>query len=320
VDYDNNVSEWDETNNVYTWTIEVVSGPVTSLVIGNPNYTSPAMTTYVKSTTPLSLSVLDQSALGIRNTTYWIDGGNPVNYTATGTFFLAGEGVHKVEWRSLDWAGNLEQVDSMNLTVDDTPPATTIHKSEEQATTATVFTLTATDAGCGVNVTRYRIDGRGWNTYSGGFTLPEGEHNISFFSNDMLNNTERERWLVVTVEGTTTPPVEVTVNYKPLVAVIFAIILALAGVWSSRRRPWKSGKDRMAVAKAFAFASLPFVVAEAGTGIVSLFTGQLSIPPLMGVGTAVDLSILMAGISVAMLRALRPETPGPEDGEGPGSR
>ncbi len=76
----------------------------------------------------------------------------------------------------------------------------------------------------------------------------------------------------------------------------------------------------MAVAKAFTIASLPFVVAEAGTGIVSLFTGQLSIPPLMGVGTAVDLSILMAGISVAILRALRPETPGPEEGEGPGSR
>jgi len=76
----------------------------------------------------------------------------------------------------------------------------------------------------------------------------------------------------------------------------------------------------MAVAKAFAFASLPFVVAEAGTGTASPFTGQLSMPPLIGAGTAVDLSFLMAGISVAILRALRPETPGPEEGEGSGSR
>jgi hypothetical protein len=332
VDYDDNVSEWDETNNVYAWTIEVVSGPVTSLVIGSPNYTSPAMVTYVESTTPLDLSVLDQSGLGIRNTTYRIDGGAPVNYTAAGTFFLTTEGVHSIDWRSLDWAGNLEDVSSKVLTVDDTPPATAISIGEPKYLTGgdfvksstpltlsaadvgvgvnstfyrlwddswsqwrdystsfslagrdgtwyveffsfdylgnaetvknetlvlddnpptttivpatgpytidTVFTLTATDSGCGVNVTRYRIDGGSWTVYSGGLTLPEGEHNISFFSNDMLNNTEVERWLVVTVEGTTTPP-EVAVNYKPIVALVFAIILLAAGVWSSKRRPWK---------------------------------------------------------------------------------
>jgi len=300
IDYYDNVSEWDETNNVYTWTIEVVAGPITSLVIGNPNYTSTV--TYVKSATPLNFSILDQSGLGIRNTTYTIDGGAPVNYTAMGTFFLAGEGTHVVELRSLDWAGNLEEISSMNLTVDDTPPATTIHQSDMQATTATVFTLTATDSGCGMNVTMYRIDGGGWTIYSHGFTLPEGVHNITYYSNDMLNNTEVERWLVVTLEGTTTPPVEVAVNYKPIVALVFAIILLVAGVWSSKRRPWKGGKERMAVVKAFTIVSLPFIVAEAGTGIISLATGMLTIPPLVGIGTGVDLAILMAGMVVAVLR------------------
>jgi subtilase family serine protease len=297
VDYDNKVSEWDETNNEYTWTVDVVTGPITSLVVGYPNYTSPAAVTYVKSTTPLSLAVLDQSGLGIRNTTYTIDGGNPVNYTATGTFFLAVEGVRKIEWQSLDWAGNLEDVSSMNLTVDNAPPATTITQSDMQATTETVFNLTATDSGCGVKVTWYRIDGGSRAVYSGGFTLPEGEHNISYNSNDMLNNTEAEKWLVVTVEGTTTPP-EVAVNYKPLVAVIFAIILMVAGLWSSKRRPWKDGKDKMAVMKAFAITSLPFVLGEAATGVISLLTGQLSIPPAIGPGTALDLVILVAGLAV----------------------
>jgi hypothetical protein len=304
VDYYDNVSEWDETNNVYTWTIEVVSGPVTSLVIGNPNYTSPAIVTYVRSTTLLDFSVVDQSGLGIRNTTYMVDGGNPVNYTATGTFFLAGDGEHTIEWRSLDWAENMEDIDSMNLTVDDTPPATTIHKSQEQATTATVFTLTATDSGCGVNVTRYRIDGGSWAVYSGGFTLSEEVHNISYYSNDMLNNTEVERWLVVTVEGTTTPP-EVAVNYKPVVAMIFAVILLVAGVWSSKRRPWKGGKDRMAVAKAFIFTSMPFVAAEAATGVISFLTGEPSIPPVVGVGMAVDCTIFILGLVVLVARAMK---------------
>jgi len=401
VDYYNNVSEWDETNNVYTWTIEVVSGPLTSLVVGYPNYTSPAMATYVKSTTPLSLSVLDQSALGIRNTTYTIDGGNPINYTATGTFFLTAEGEHTVEWRSLDWAGNLEELNSKVLRVDDTPPTTailigelkhliggtfvnsstplsisavdggvgsnstffrfwggtwsswrdysssfslagrdgtwyveylsydylgnvesvqnetvildntppvtTISPAAGPYTTATVFTLTATDSGCGVNITRYRIDGGSWTVYANGFTLPEGVHNISYYSNDMLNNTEAERWLVVTVEGTTTPP-EVAVNYKPIVALVFAIILLVAGIWSSRKRPWNGGKERMAVVKAFILTPMPFVVAEAVTGVISFLTGELGIPPVVGVGMAVDCTILILGLVVLVARAMKKKT------------
>jgi hypothetical protein len=302
VDHENNVTEWDETNNVYTWTIEVVSGPATSLVIGYPNYTSPAMTTYVKSTTSLSFSVLDQSGLGIRNTTYTIDGGNSVNYTATGTFLLAGEGMHKIEWRSLDWAGNLEEISSMNLTVDDTPPATTINQSDVQATTATVFTLPATDSGSGVRITRYRIDGGEWTNNTTGFTLSEGSHTISFYSIDNLGNQETERSVEVNV--TSTPP-SVEANYKPLVAAMFAIILILAGVWSSKRRPWKGREGKETMLEAFAVFSLPFVLAEAGTGVVSFLTRQLSIPPVMGAGTAVDLAILMAGILVAILRALK---------------
>jgi subtilase family serine protease len=385
VDYDNNVSEWDETNNVYTWMIEVVSGPLTSLVIGSPNYTSPAMITYVKSSTPLSLFVLDQSGLGIRNTTYRIDGGSPVNYTATGPFFLAGEGVHTVEWRSLDWAGNLEDVNSIELTVDDTPPATAIAIGEPKyltggsyvksttplALSATdggvgsnstfyrlwdgtwsqwrdysasftlagrdgtwyveylsydylgnmevvrnetlildntppvttispvaPFTLTAVDSGCGVNVTMYRIDGGSWTVYTDGFTLTEGEHTIYYYSIDNLGNVEQEKSLTIK------PTIEVAVNYKPIIALIFAIILLVTGVWSSKRRPWKGGKGRMALAKAFMFTSMPFVLAEAATGVVSLLTGLLSIPPVIELGMLVDAAILVAGVGVAIMRLI----------------
>jgi hypothetical protein len=64
---------------------------------------------------------------------------------------------------------------------------------------------------------------------------------------------------------------------------------------ASKRRPWKGGKDKTAVTKAFIIFSLPFVLAEAGTGVVSPMTDQLSIPPLAEVGTAVDLAIFLAG-------------------------
>jgi hypothetical protein len=208
-----------------------------------------------------------------------------------------------VEWRSLDWAGNLESVNSMALTVDDTPPATTITQSDVQATTATVFNLTAADSGCGVNVTRYKIDGGNWTVYDGGFTLAEGEHTIYYYSIDNLGNVEQEKSLVVK------PPVEVAVNYKPVMALVFSVILLVAGVWSSRKRPWKGEEGKKAVMKAFMITSLPFVLAEAGTGIASLLTGQLSIPPLLGLGTAVDLSILIVGLLSALLRLLRESAP-----------
>jgi hypothetical protein len=56
------------------------------------------------------------------------------------------------------------------------------------------------------------------------------------------------------------------------------------------------------VVKAFAFTSLPFVIAEAGTGVISFATGMLMIPPLVGIGTGIDLVILLAGVVVAVLR------------------
>ncbi len=76
----------------------------------------------------------------------------------------------------------------------------------------------------------------------------------------------------------------------------------VAGAWPSRRRPWKG---RMAVVKAFMFTSLPFVLAEAATGVASVLTGQLSVPPPLGAGTVVDAAILAAGLSVALVRATR---------------
>ena len=474
VDYYDNVTESNETNNNYTWTVNVVAGPMTYLSIGNPNYTSTA--TYVKSTTPLNLLILDRSGLGIRNTTYTIDGGAPVNYTAAGTFFLTGEGEHTVNSRSLDWAGNLEDVSSRVLRVDDVPPATTLSigdpkyllggnfvtsstpltllavdggvtpvgldyteyrvdggnwktysssfplagegahtleyrsrdllgnseavqsmqmvvddtppataisigepkyqiggdfiKSSTPLTLSAVdggvgpnsmfyrlwggswsswqeysssfnfagrdgtwyveflssdylgnvetvrnktlilddtpptttispaapFNLTTTDSGCGVNGTMYRIDDGSWTVYSGGFTLGEGAHTIFYYSIDRLGNTEHERSLVIR------PTTEVAVNYKPVVALLFAIVLLVAGAWSSKKRPWKGGKEKKSVLKSFVLTALPLVLVEAATGILSLSFEPLKIPPLIGWGTGVDCTLLAVGLLFLIAR------------------
>ena len=63
--------------------------------------------------------------------------------------------------------------------------------------------------------------------------------------------------------------------------------------------------------KAFAITSLPFVLIETATGMASLVTGYLSMPPVIGIGTGVDLVILVAGLAVTVLR-VRKKTPMPD--------
>jgi len=142
------------------------------------------------------------------------------------------------------------------------------------------------------------------------WTIPQVEAtDISI--NATVMDSEGSRGWNATIEfeifRESSPPSDREVNYKSIVALIFAVILAVAGVWSSKKRPWRGGKDRMAVAKAFTFTSLPFVLAEAVTGITSYLTGQLSIPPALGIGTAIDLSILVSGMVIVLARALKSE-------------
>lgn len=212
---------------------------------------------------------------------------------------LAGlqDGLHEVRYRGTDLLGNVEVERIALVILDGSPPATTASDITEEIRPETILTLAATDSGSGVNMTQYKIDEDPWMMYVGGFTLDEGDHDILYRSVDNLLNVEDEKLLHVTVREDQ-PTVD---NRKPLVAAVFAIILAVAGLLVSWRRPWKREKGRTAFLKTFAFVSIPFVFAEIVTGIVSHFTGGLSIPPLIGIGTVVDVSVLLAGLLVLVV-------------------
>ncbi len=380
--------------------------PTSALSIGNPKYLVGG--NFINHSTPMTLQAVDGEAspVGLNLTFYRTNGGSWNAYSSS--FFLDGEGPHIVEYRSYDLLANGEAVLSTQVILDDTPPATTISPATGEFNVTTTFTLTANDGGSGVKVTRHRIDGGGWIDYSGGFTLPEELHNISYYSKDNLDNTEQEKWLEVNVQGppppntppsvtlnapvggeewlrgssqtidwtmhdgqdananltvyvnyTTAggthsivaglkgvesflwilldaeatdvvvnvtvidtgglkgcdqsgpftvkapPPTEIAVNYKPLVALVFAVILAVAGIWSSKRRPWKAGRDSMVVAKRFLAMSMPFVLAETATGAVSLLMGELRIPPFIGIGALIDVTILVIGLLVTIYTGLK---------------
>ncbi|TLZ64982.1 MAG: hypothetical protein E6K13_00595, partial [Methanobacteriota archaeon] len=389
------VPEWNETNNVHTWTITVLGGPQTSLVLGSPNVTEAV--TYVTSSTPLSLSVVDQGGAGIRRTAYRVDNGTWTDYAITGPFTLAGDGEHFVEWYSEDNVNNTEVESSrllrlddrpptttasfgeptytagslyvtsaapMTLTamdggvtpvglaaaeyridggtwraytapftvdgpdgphtiayrasdrlgnagngtisviLDDTPPATNLAPAAGPNTITTMFTLSAKDEGSGVSGTEYRINGGPWSTYAGAFTLAPGDHVMSYRSVDRLGNREPELTRAIRVEG---PPSPSAANLKPIIATVFAMVLALVGAWSARRAPWPAGSRPRA--RAFVLLVVPFVVAEGATGAVSLFTGLLAVPPLLGAGMAIDVGILGAGLTIAAYRIRRGTSP-----------
>jgi len=61
----------------------------------------------------------------------------------------------------------------------------------------------------------------------------------------------------------------------------------------------------MTVMNAFAIASMPFVLAEAATRVVSFLIRQLSVPLLVRAGTAVDLTLLITGLAIMIFRMLK---------------
>jgi hypothetical protein len=282
--------------------------PTTSCAVGVPNHSSDEL--YVSSSTAFNLTASDGGTIpvGVGMVRYRVDDGNWSNYSSD--FSLTGnDGLHTIETLARDLLGNEQMPWTQTVFLDNTPPVSTLDPSSGEYTTETLFRLTVADSGSGVQLAEYRVDGGDWIWYPADFVLSKGTHTISYRSRDYLNNTEPERTQVVTVRGQSQP--EGGANWKPLVAAVFALILAVVGLWSSKRRPWKGEKERMAVVKAILITSLPFVLLEAATGVASLITGNLSIPPAVGIGTGVDLAILMAGLARAIFR-MRMRTTKPE--------
>ncbi|MDH4139772.1 MAG: CAP domain-containing protein, partial [Coriobacteriia bacterium] len=95
-------------------------------------------------------------------------------------------------------------------TSDRTPPMTTASMRGD-GTRRVDITLSASDAGSGVAVTEYSVDGTGTQTYAGTLSFDQtGDHTIEYWSEDVAGNVERSSSLAFAV-GTADPPPLVTV-------------------------------------------------------------------------------------------------------------
>ncbi len=121
---------------------------------------------------------------------------SPISFTATG------DGRYEFFTQGFDASGGSEALRNAadaTTVVDTTDPSTSIEVSGTSVGpdvygNSTSFTLTASDAGSGVNSTYYKVDSSAWIRYTGEVTLTNGgAHQVQFYSTDLAGNTEAVR-------------------------------------------------------------------------------------------------------------------------------
>lgn len=186
--------------------------PVTAMTLAGPSYSMAGGSYAATSATVFNLQATDLLS-GVAKTERQVDGGQWAPYLP---FSIPSEGNHTIGFRSTDNLGNLETVKSQAVLIDNTQPVSVISVGTPQfiaadgtlyLSSATTFTIAATDNLSGVARTEYRIDGGAWTSYAPFAIATEGKHVIGFRSVDNVGNVETEKSLTVTIDNT--PPVTV---------------------------------------------------------------------------------------------------------------
>jgi hypothetical protein len=189
----------------------------------------------------VTLSAADEEGgSGVARTEYRLDGGDWTAYAEP--FTVTAPGDHTVEYRSVDEAGNQEEVKSLSFTVEEPEPDTT-----PPATTATLdppapdgpggktyrgpvtVTLTASDGdgGSGVARTEYALDDGAWTEYGAPVRVSRhGEHVMRFRSVDEQGNLEAARQVRFVIAGPPHGPGEPYFVYGPNLALDGAVTVS----------------------------------------------------------------------------------------------
>ncbi len=201
------------------------TGPVTNIIVGDPNSThpDPSFDWFITSSTPLTLDAFEAEGSGVNQSMIQFritntDTGNTSGWTADITFDVAtdypffafdGEGNYSIEFRAMDNLGNWGPVDSINVFVDDTPPDAMLIIGDPKyrinathlwnVSYATNLDFWADDGiGSGLDYTSYHYYDitydSGWFTYLFSWNISswidDGIYIIEFRSYDRLGNNQ----------------------------------------------------------------------------------------------------------------------------------
>ncbi len=108
-------------------------------------------------------------------------------------------GVHTVAYRSCDFAGNLEAVQSVQVKLDASPPITSSNADTASHVASFTLVLTPIDTLSGAAATQYAVDGRRYKSGTSVEITGKGAHTVRFYSIDAVGNTESVRSCTVTI-------------------------------------------------------------------------------------------------------------------------
>ncbi len=158
----------------------------------------------------VTLSV-SETGSGIASTVYRVDGGAFQGGTSIAIPAPAdhsNDGVHTIEYRSTDNAGNVESLRSATVRIDTTLPTTTDDAPSGWSSSPVTVTLTPGDALSGVASTQYRVDG---GVFQSGTSVAipapvdhsnDGVHTIDYSSTDNAGNVEPLQTATVRIDTT----------------------------------------------------------------------------------------------------------------------
>lgn len=160
---------------------------------------------WINTGTQVALEASDELS-GVKESYYRVNGGA---WEVGTTIPITGEGIHTVEFYSLDQAGNEEEKQEIYVKIDWTPPETNILLAGDEGPDGSfrgdvTVTLTAVDnsGGAGVAVTYYRLGITGeYQAYTEPFVLTqEGTMEIHFYSVDQAGNEEAPQRVTVKIQ------------------------------------------------------------------------------------------------------------------------
>ncbi len=226
-------------------TVPDTLAPRTSLSAGLPQAGSSPL--YISSTTAIGLTSTDDLTiigdglgLGVARTEYALDGSSSTVFS--GDFAVSTEGPHTLAFFSVDFAGNVEAVQTRELVVDITAPQTQllvgglpVSTAPLSLTSTDALSFSATDSGSGVASILYAVDdATATSVFASTFTLSVGTHSLAFHSLDQLGNADAVRNVSLTVRQPTSGESLLVLDYPSSMGT--GIEQAIGGVVSVRGR------------------------------------------------------------------------------------
>jgi hypothetical protein len=191
--------------------------PVTKINVSAPSVTTAKGNLIVNDSTFFNLTATDNQS-GVNAIEYRIDSGDWSSYEP---FTIQQGGIHTIEFRARDKAGNVESAKSLKVLVDVAPPASEIRVNNKKIDNGdTVYSgkpvnlaISAADNDIGIKISEYKLDNSNWKAYQPFSIADEGIHLVEFRSIDELNNVEPARFIKVIIDHT--PPVTSLVIGEP---------------------------------------------------------------------------------------------------------